>query len=157
MSIFNEPSLFELLELIGTIATVIALIYTIKSFRKSIRIQEASFVQNLYESFNRDRQAILDNPRALAILSKERNLEPDEFISKSIGSFDINRAYHLYYLHQQNLIPEKRWRQDIRDLQWLFRDQLVLTQWDKIQMVYPEDFRLFIESQIRGTHSPESR
>ena len=139
----------DILELIGTIATVLALVYAVKSFRKSTRIQEAVFVQNLFENFKRDRQAILDNPRALQILAKERGVSTKEFISASIGSFDISRAYLIFHLNERNLIPKEQWERDIKDMQVLFFDDLVVSRWEQVKTRYPEAFQAFIAQHIK--------
>ncbi|MEO0585884.1 MAG: hypothetical protein AAF135_26980 [Bacteroidota bacterium] len=138
----------DLFELGGTIATVIALIFAIKSFRKNNQLQEAMFIKNLFEGFQRDRQAVLDNPTTLKILATEWEKKPEELIRDSLGSFGINRAYLLFYLHQERLTPESRWTQDKRDIEVLFSDSLVANSWWEIQEFYPEDFQTFINTQI---------
>lgn len=141
-------SLFEILDVVGTIATVVALIYAIRSFQKNTRIQEAMYIKSLFESFQRDRQAILDNPIALNILATERNVEEREVVKESIGSFSINRAYLLFHLHQKKLLSNSRWEQDKIDIRTLFRESLVYSKWQRIRDYYPADFQLFIEAEV---------
>ena len=136
------------MEVIGTLATVVALVFAIKSFDKNSRIQEAIFVKDLFENFQRDRQAILDNPTALNILAQERGTTPEEMVKASIGSFAINRAYLIYHLHERKLTPEKRWERDIKDMQVMFSEDLVHMHWKNIRARYPIDFQQFVETRI---------
>ncbi|MEO0899603.1 MAG: hypothetical protein AAFY71_24550 [Bacteroidota bacterium] len=141
-------SLIDVLELVGTLATVIALLYAIKSFQKSNKIQEAVFVKELFESFKRDRQAILDNPEALTILAEEREVSKKEIIKSSMGSFDIGRAYLIFHLNERNLIPKERWQEDIKDMKVLFSDALIQAHWQKTKDRFPDTFKRFIETEI---------
>lgn len=138
----------DLLEFIGTIATVIALVFAIKSFRKNTRINEAIFAQNLFEAFQRDRRAILDNPNTLEVIAEERGIEPKQLIIDSIGSFDINRAYLVYYLHQEKMTPKERWIHQKKDMQRLFIDKLIQNRWKQIKTRYPTEFQQFVKREL---------
>lgn len=141
-------SLMELFELISTLALLIALVYTIRSFQKNARINEAIFVKDLFEAFQRDRWAVLDNPEALQVLAEERETTPSELIKESIGSFDINRAYLVYHLYERKLTPENQWVYDIQDIRALFTDKLVLNKWEKVRGRFPHNFQQFIDTEI---------
>jgi len=141
-------SFIDILELISATATVVALIYAIKSFRKSTRIQEAVFVQNLFENFQRDRQAILSNPKTLQIAAKERGITQTELLRASIGSFDINRAYLIYHLRERKLTPSKQWVRDKKDIRAMFSRPQIQKRWESVRTRFPEDFQDFIEQNI---------
>lgn len=143
-----DISFKEALDLIGTASTVIALFFATSSFMRSSRIQEANFIKDMFEAFQRDRQAILTNPAALDVLAKERGKSQEKLIKESIGSFDINRAYMIHHLHDRRLLPRQRRKQDICDMRMLFADDLVRRQWQSIQTVYPKKFQRFIEKEI---------
>ena len=137
-----------LIELIGTLATVIALVFAIRSFNRNTQINEAIFVKDLFEGFQRDRQVILNNPVALKIQAEERGLTTDEVIRRSIGSFDINRVYLIYDLHERKLTPENRWERDKQDMRRLFANEMVVNRWQETQSIFPKDFQQFIDEHI---------
>ncbi len=140
--------LTDLLDLIGTLATVIALIFATRSFTRNNRIQEATFIKDVFETFHRDRQMILTNPSILEVLVKQQKRSPELIIQDSLGSFDINRAYLIHYLHQQKLLPANRRDQDIKDIALLFTDEMVQKRWQVIRSFYPQDFQTFIDQEI---------
>lgn len=141
-------SLMELFELVSTLALLVALIYTIRSFRRNARINEATFVKDMFEVFQRDRWAVLDNPEALKVLAEERETTPKDLIKESIGSIDINRVYLVFHLHERGLTPKKQWIHDLQDIRAQFTDQLVCNKWEKMRNFFPENFQQFVDTEI---------
>ena len=143
-----DISLFEAIQLLADIATIGALIFAIKSFSKNARINEAMFINNIFESFQRNRQAILDNPKQLKAYASQREVSEETLIEESIGSFDLNHAYKIYQLYEDKLIPEDKWEQFRADMRLSFSRPLVQKRWNEAKSYFSTDFQEYIDTQI---------
>ena len=112
-----------------------------------------------FEGFQRDRQAILDNPRLLAISAKLRGISEEEYILRSINSFRINKAFENYYLYQNGNLDKALWDRYEKDIYRLFSDQSVIAHWVEVKELFSPDFQIFIERHIHrnSTAKPNPR
>ncbi|MEM6342673.1 MAG: hypothetical protein AAF927_02290 [Bacteroidota bacterium] len=141
----------SILAIIGYIGGVIGVIYTIRSFRENTRIKEGDFLMRKFEGFQRDRQAMLDNPRILSLLAKHKRISEDEYILRSINSFRINKAFENYYLHKKGHIEAELWERDEKDIHRLFTDPTIIKRWEKAKPFYSRDFQNYIDLYLQQT------
>lgn len=154
---FAPVSFIEILDLVGTTATVLALLFAIKSFQKNVRINEARFIQDHYRDFRASRQAILDNPQELRIQARELGISPESLIKDSLGSFGINKAREIYALYKRNLLPQSQWESDVEDMKVLFSNTLIAERWQQLRMRHPKDFQAFIDTHILSTQTEKQK
>lgn len=148
-----DLTLSGLLGILGYIGGVIGVFYTIRTFKENTKVKEGEFLMRKFEGFQRDRQAMLDNPKTLSLLAGLKGMSENEYILQSINSFRINKAFENYYLYNKGHIEQDVWERDRRDIQRLFSDESIVGRWQELKTLFPVDFQDFIEDVSPKTSS----
>lgn len=144
----SPTHLIDIIEFIGILFSAVMLLIGVITYFKNTRIRQAESIATLFENFQRDRQAALDNPKSLKILAEEREISEEDVIKSSMGSFGINQAYLLFFYHKKKLITKDRWENDLQDMRVLFQGKLVSEQWFKVRNRFTGEFQSFIDHTI---------
>lgn len=141
-------SFVEILELIGIVFSAVMLLIGVVTYFKNTRIREAELMATLYANFQRDRQAMLDNPKTLAALAEVREETEEALIRNSIISFLINQADLMYTIHKYRLVSKHRVESAVQEWEGLFSKKAIVERWPSIRTRFDDKFRQFIETNI---------
>lgn len=137
--------------IISTSSTVIALIMLFMTRRDMNRREQKDqemFIDHVYEQFQEQKLAMLQDPASLKILSDDRGKSVEETKRDSLASIRINQAYRLFRLSQKKYLTEEQWEQLKSDVQFMFTLPSIKSQWTKIQGKYPEPFRKLVNDKL---------
>ena len=141
------------MELLGInieiILLIIPIVLGLVELRRNTKLRLADFLVRKFEGFQRDRQAMLDNPRILTLLAEEKGIPKDDYLMRSINTFRIYTAFENYYLHKKGHIEGELWERDKKDIYRLFTNESILERWEEVKQVHSTDFQAFIEEIIQ--------
>lgn len=138
----------ELLDFVDTLATVVALYFTVITIRKNTRIIQNQSVNGLYKDFQELQLAILQNPETLKIIAEELEEKEKEVRKDSLASLLINNTYKAFRLQQRKRIPLDEWDLYERDMKELFKWQFIQDRWQEICPLFSPKFQLYISEHI---------
>jgi hypothetical protein len=146
-------SISEIALYVGIITGAGSLLYSALERHHERRRADLEFTIKIFENFQRDRQALIDNPQALAFLAKQRNVSEEQIIRNFVGTVDLNRVWAIYQVFNKHSLflnrkSKKEWAGHVEDMKALFEKEYVQERWNEVQTGYPENFRIFINNKV---------
>lgn len=152
-----DPSLIStIISSASTAIALIALYMTRQDANRRERKDHEMFVDGVYEQFQEQNFAMLQDQDAIDILAHENGKSTKDAKRDALASIRINQAYRLFRLNENGYLNSEQWKQFRLDTGLLFTRSSIQSRWVDIQQYFPPNFREYINEKIISTSSPKN-
>ena len=146
--------LYYLAELVGTLAVIASLIYVAREVRQNTAMMRANASQS-WTDLNFQLSGPVAENRELAecwVKGENEFDQLDEVDQLRLIMYEwraLESWHHLFYLHEQGVLPEPQWRK----LLWVFENlgqrQAVRASWQHHKDAYDKEFQTLMNQYIK--------
>lgn len=143
-----------MISIASTGIALIALFLTRQDMNRRERKDQEMFVDKVYEQFQEQKFAMLQDSEALEVLAADLGKDPKMVKTETIASVRINQAYRQFRLYESGFLNDSHWKQFEADTELLLSLPSIQHRWVSIQKYYESAFRKYVNEKISQSSSP---
>ena len=145
----DSSSVLTILQELADVIASFSFLGGLYLFRQKLVSDQINTLEARFERLFARRQAVIENPQSLKIVTKERGLSAKQYIVNHEALSGINEAYILFLRKAKRVdLRQGQWKRDLLEIQEFFQRESVQIRWEEVKQKYELPFQKFVDTKI---------